>query len=143
MLDFLITPAYAQGQAAAQGGGMESLIFMILLFGILYFLLIRPQQKQVKQHKEMVSNLRRGDRVVTQGGIVGQIHRVDDNNEELIVEVGEVEVDNKVRKPVRMRVRRSAIGSVVDKSVPTEGEEKAEEKSEEKSEEKKDDEKSA
>ncbi|MEG3640502.1 preprotein translocase subunit YajC [Magnetococcus sp. PR-3] len=131
MLDFLIAPAYAQG-APSQGGGFESLIFMVLLFVMLYFLLIRPQQKQVKQHKEMVTNLTRGDRIMTSGGLIGKIHRVDEANDELTVEVGEVDIDGKNRKPVRLRLGRGNVAKVLDKTMPGEAEEKEEKEEENK-----------
>ena len=54
---------------------------LILIFGVFYILLIRPQQKKVKQHKEMLSNLKRGDKIVTSGGIIGTISKVADNRE--------------------------------------------------------------
>ena len=61
---------------------------LILIFVVFYFLLIRPQQRKVKQHKEMLSNLKRGDKIITSGGIIGTINKVSDNRE-LIVEVSE------------------------------------------------------
>jgi len=61
---------------------------LILIFVVFYFLLIRPQQRKVKQHKEMLSNLKRGDKIVTSGGIIGTINKVADNRE-LILEVAE------------------------------------------------------
>ena len=63
---------------------------LILIFAVFYFLLIRPQQRKVKQHKEMLSNLKRGDKIVTSGGIIGTINKVADNRELTI----EVEPDN-------------------------------------------------
>src|SRR3546814_2362725 len=85
----LISTAYAQ----AAGGGMAgfdlvSLLPLVLIFVVFYFLLIRPQQKKVKEHKAMVQALRRGDRVVTSGGIVGQVTKVL-NDAELQVEIAE------------------------------------------------------
>ncbi len=61
---------------------------LILIFAVFYFLLIRPQQRKVKQHKEMLSNLKRGDKIITSGGIIGTINKVTDNRE-LNVEVAE------------------------------------------------------
>ncbi|OUW95127.1 MAG: preprotein translocase subunit YajC [Pelagibacteraceae bacterium TMED237] len=61
---------------------------LILIFAVFYFLLIRPQQRKVKQHKEMLSNLKRGDKIITSGGIIGTINKVADNRE-LTVEVSE------------------------------------------------------
>ena len=61
---------------------------LILIFAVFYFLLIRPQQRKVKQHKEMLSNLKRGDKIITSGGIIGTITKVSDNRE-LTVEISE------------------------------------------------------
>ena len=69
------TPAYAQAAGGAMGA-VTSLMPLILIFAIMYFLLIRPQQKKLKEHKAMVEALRRGDQVLTQGGIVGKVVKV-------------------------------------------------------------------
>ena len=61
---------------------------LILIFAVFYFLLIRPQQRKVKQHKEMLSNLKRGDKIITSGGIIGTVNKVSDNRE-LTVEISE------------------------------------------------------
>jgi preprotein translocase subunit YajC len=82
----LISPAYAQ-DAAGGGGLLVQILPLILIFAIFYFLLIRPQQKKMKEHREMLSALKRGDRVVTGGGIVGTITRVRDDSDEMEVEV--------------------------------------------------------
>tara|TARA_B100001175_G_scaffold216434_1_gene183984 strand:+ start:419 stop:706 length:288 start_codon:yes stop_codon:yes gene_type:complete len=76
------------------GSGIGQFIPLILIFVIFYFFLIRPQQKKVKEHKLMVENLKRGDKVVTSGGIVGTIERVVDNDkvEVLISENTKVEI---------------------------------------------------
>jgi preprotein translocase subunit YajC len=76
----LISPAYAQG---ASGGSdfLLQLVPILLMFVIFYLLLLRPQQQRVKQHKEMVANLRRGDTVVTSGGIIGKVTKVRDDGE--------------------------------------------------------------
>lgn len=88
----MISVAYAMGQTggggAAQGaGGFTSFIPLILMFVIFYFLLIRPQQKKSKQHREMVNNVRKGDRIVTSGGIHGRITAVSDTT--LTVEISD------------------------------------------------------
>ncbi|NBB83790.1 MAG: preprotein translocase subunit YajC [Alphaproteobacteria bacterium] len=83
---------------------------LILIFVVFYFLLIRPQQKRMKEHREMLSNLRRGDRVVTGGGIIGQIVKVGDD--ELTVEIGE---------GMRVKVLRSTVSSVLSKPEPARG----------------------
>lgn len=98
----LISPAYAQ--AAGGGlGGFTSIVPLILIFVIMYFLLIRPQQKKVKQHRAMVEALRRGDQVQTQGGLIGRITKVKDD--------GEVEVE--IAPSVKVRVVRSTIAHVI------------------------------
>lgn len=73
----LISPAWAQAPAAAQGGGIESMLLILAMFGVLYFLMIRPQMKRAKEHKAMVDALQKGDEVVTAGGILGRISKVD------------------------------------------------------------------
>ena len=74
----LINPAYAQGTGAA-GGGFESMILIVLMFGVLYFLMIRPQMKRAKEHKTMIEALQKGDEVVTVGGVLGRITKVSEN----------------------------------------------------------------
>ena len=103
----LVTPAYAQ---AAGGGGsaIASFIPLILIFAIMYFLLIRPQQKKLKEHQPMVEALRRGDQVVTQGGIIGKVTKVKDD--------GEIEVE--IASGVKVRVVRSTVAQVLSKTEP-------------------------
>ena len=84
---------------------------LILIFVIMYFLLIRPQQKKLKEHKAMVDALRRGDQVVTQGGLIGKVAKVKDDNE--------VEVE--LAEGVKVRVVRSTIAQVLSKTEPAEG----------------------
>jgi preprotein translocase subunit YajC len=75
------TNAYAMaGGAAQQGGGsgMEGIVMLVIMFAIFYFLLIRPQQKRAKQHKELIENLKAGDQVVTAGGVHGKITAIQD-----------------------------------------------------------------
>ena len=88
--------------------GLESFIPIILIFVIMYFLLIRPQQKKIKEHKNMVENLRRGDQVLTQGGIVGKITKVKEGEE--------IEVE--LAKDVKVSVIRSTIVNVLSKTEP-------------------------
>ena len=109
----LVSTAHAAGGSGPEAA-MGNIIFMVALFAIFYFLLIRPQQKQAKAHKEMVANLARGDAVVTSGGLVGRIHRVEEDL--IILEVGDVEVGNKIFKPMRLRVRRSNVAEVTAKA---------------------------
>jgi preprotein translocase subunit YajC len=111
----LISVAHAEAAGGPAGGAaMGNIIFMVMLFAIFYFLLIRPQQKQQKAHKEMVANLRRGDTVVTNGGMLGKIHRVEDDI--VVIEVGEVETGNKTFRPMRVRLRRGSVSAVTAKS---------------------------
>ncbi len=105
----LITPAFAQGAPSA--GGTDILIQIvpfILIIVIMLFLIIRPQQRRVKEHQEMIKNVRRGDTVVTTGGIVGKVVKVVDDNE-LEVEIA----DN-----VRVRLVRTMISDVRTKGEP-------------------------
>ena len=89
-------------------GGIEQFIPLILIFAIMYFLLIRPQQKKVKEHAAMVAALRRGDQVVTQGGIIGKVAKVKED--------GELEVE--LADNVKVRVVQSTIATVVSKTEP-------------------------
>jgi len=114
----LISPAFAQAGGAGPGGlgGMESLLPFVLIAVVFYFLLIRPQQKRQKQHKEMISNLRRGDRVVTAGGIMGTISRV----------ISDTEVSVEIAPDVKVRVARATISDIVSKPEPAGGGEEPE-----------------
>jgi preprotein translocase subunit YajC len=89
-------------------GGLEQFIPLILIFAIMYFLLIRPQQKKVKEHQAMVAGLRRGDQVITQGGLIGKVTKVKDDNE-LEVELAE---------GVKVRVVQNTIAQVKSKTEP-------------------------
>jgi preprotein translocase subunit YajC len=111
-----ITPAYAQAATPAPGFDISFFVPLILIFVVFYFLLLRPQQKKVKQHKEMVAALRRGDKVVTQGGLIGTVQRVVSENE-LLVEVGE---------GVKVRLVRSAVSEVLSKTEPASAEKESE-----------------
>ena len=73
---------------------------LILIFAVFYFLLIRPQQKKVKEHKNMVQNLKRGDSIVTAGGIVGKIVKATENSEEITVEISKGVNVNMIRSMV-------------------------------------------
>lgn len=81
---------------------------LILIFAIMYFLLIRPQQKKVKEHAAMVEALRRGDQIVTQGGLIGKVSKVKEDNE--------VEVE--LAEGVKVRVVKSTIAQVLNKTEP-------------------------
>jgi preprotein translocase subunit YajC len=88
--------------------GIEQFVPLILIFGIMYFLLIRPQQKKLKNHQAMVAALRRGDQVVTQGGIIGKVVKVKDD--------GELEIE--IADGVKVRVIQSTIANVINKTEP-------------------------
>ncbi len=79
VLSFFISDAMAQTAGAGGQGGIMTFLPMIALFVIFYFLLIRPQQKRQKEHKNMVAGLAKGDEIVTMGGVLGKIIAVDDN----------------------------------------------------------------
>ena len=93
MLDFFISNAWAA--PAQQPASLMGFLPLIVLFAVFYFLLIRPQLKQAKQHKELVSSLNKGDEVVTNGGLLGKIKEVGDNF--VVVEIAK-ETDVKVQK---------------------------------------------
>ncbi|QQR70091.1 MAG: preprotein translocase subunit YajC [Alphaproteobacteria bacterium] len=119
-----VSPAWAQteshvgtetvipaGAPQPMGGGDKLMSFMPLLLILLlfYFILIRPQQKRAKDHQSMLDALRRGDRVVTSGGLIGSVVRLSGDNEEVTVELAE---------GVRVRVLRSAISEIRAKTEP-------------------------
>ncbi len=105
-----VSTAFAQSAAPAGGaaGGIEAFLPLILIFVVFYFMLIRPQQKRAKQHKEMLGNLRRGDRVVTSGGILGTVTKL----------VNDAEVAVEIAEGVRVRVLRATIAEIQSKSEP-------------------------
>jgi len=98
----LIDIAYAMGGAGGEGAaGFSGFIPIILMFVIFYFLLIRPQQKRQKEHRSMVSNLKKGDRIITSGGLYGRITGIDDTT--LTVEIAD---------KVRVKVARSNVSAM-------------------------------
>ncbi len=106
----LISPAYAQ--AGGFGGGSDlimSLAPLVLIFAVFYFLLIRPQQKKMKEHREMLANVRRNDRIVTNGGLVGTVTKVSDTDDLLTVEIA---------SGVKVQVVRGMIAEVRAKGQP-------------------------
>ncbi len=103
------TPAYAQAAGGAGGSGaLFQFLPLVLIFAIMYFLLIRPQQKKAKDHQKMVSELRRGDRVLTQGGILGKVSKVGEG--------AEIEVE--IAQGVKVQVVKSTISQVLSKTEP-------------------------
>lgn len=107
-----ISPAFAQDAAAAAPGGINAMLVqfgpLILIFIVFYFLLIRPQQKKAKAHREMLSNVRRGDRIVTSGGIIGTVTKAE----------GDAELQVEIADGVRIRVLRGAVSDVLAKTDP-------------------------
>ena len=105
----MITPAFAQSLG---GGGstdmLMSLVPFVLIFVIMWFLIIRPQQKRVKSHQELLKNVRRGDTVITSGGIVGKVSKV----------VDDAEVEVEIAEGVRVRLVKGMITDVRTKSEP-------------------------
>ena len=105
-----VTAAYAQDAAGAGGAGAAFASFMplILIFGIMYFLLIRPQQKKMKELKAIAEALRKGDQVLTQGGIIGKIHRVGDDGV----------LDVEIADGVKVKMLKHTIVQVMNKTEP-------------------------
>jgi len=102
-MGFFISDAYAQTSSAA-GPGMGDFLFLVVLFAVFYFLLIRPQQKRAKDQKKMVEALAKGDEVVTNGGLLGRITKAGDHF-----------INLEVADDVQVRVQRSAVASVMPK----------------------------
>ena len=100
----LINTAWAQGTGGPSGGGIESLVLIVLMFGVLYFLMIRPQMKRAKEHKTLLEALQKGDEVVAAGGMLGRITKINENYVTLEIS------DN-----VEVRVQRPAIQLVLPK----------------------------
>ena len=115
-----ISTAYAQATGIFDQNTLVQFLPLILIFVVFYFLLIRPQQRKAKDQKTMLDALRRGDRVVTGGGIIGTVARVD-NPEEVVVDIAE---------NVRVRVVRSTITTVLAKPDPAAAREAAKQKTE-------------
>jgi preprotein translocase subunit YajC len=117
----LISPAFAQGSGLFDSqGAMLQFLPLVLIFVVFYFLLIRPQQKKQREHQSMLQAVRRGDRVVTGGGIIGTVSQVA-GNDEVLVDIAE---------GVRVRVLKSTISSVLSKPDPAAAREAARQKEE-------------
>jgi preprotein translocase subunit YajC len=103
-----ITPAFAQSNPLGGDNMLISLLPFILIFVIMYFLILRPQQKRVKSHQEMVKNLRRGDTVITSGGLIGKVTKVVDDDQ--------IEVE--IAHDIRIRQMRQMVSEVRAKGEP-------------------------
>ncbi|MHB1058092.1 MAG: preprotein translocase subunit YajC [Rhodanobacter sp.] len=104
-MSFPISPVVAQAAAAQPaGGGMSMIIMMVVLFGLMYFMMIRPQMKRQKEHRALIAGLAKGDEVVTNGGIAG---RVD--------EVGETFITVEIAANVKVKVQKGAVQQVLPK----------------------------
>lgn len=110
----LISEAFAQSTSSGTGAAIGNIVFMFILLAIFYFLILRPQKKQAEALKQMIENLQRDDSVVTSGGMLGRIHRIDDDV--VVLDVGEVEVAPRSFKPVRVKIRKSTITAVTAKA---------------------------
>ncbi len=114
-----ISPAYAQAAAGDQTQGLTAFVPLILIFIIFYFLMIRPQQKKMKDHRAVLDAIRRGDRIVTNGGLVGLVTKVNAEERQLDVEIAE---------GVRVKVMRDMVATVLSKTEPVGKDDKAETK---------------
>lgn len=115
-----ITPAFAQAAGAGGNSGLSQLLqgplpLLLAFVLIFYFFIIRPQSKRAREHRDMVANLRRGDTVVTAGGIVGKVATVPDENEAVL----------EIADGVRVRIIKSTITDVRGKGKPVEAESKS------------------
>jgi preprotein translocase subunit YajC len=107
------TPAFAQAAGAGDTNNLlMSLLPFMLIFIIMYFLIIRPQQKKAKEHKELVKNIRRGDTVITSSGLVGKVTKVVDDDQ----------IEFEIADGVRVRQMRQMISIVRAKGEPAKGE---------------------
>ncbi len=105
-----VTQAYAATAApdgGLFGGTITGLLPIVLIFVIMYFLILRPQQQRQRQHREMIANVRRGDTIVTSGGLIGKVAKVDEN-----------EIQIEIAEETRVRIVRSMISEVRAKGEP-------------------------
>ena len=107
-----VSQAFAQGAGGTGGDLFAMIVPLILIMAVFWFLLIRPQQKRVKEHQELIQSIRRGDVVATTGGLIGKVARVVDDNEVLL----------EVADNVRMRFQKQAISEVRAKGEPVSAE---------------------
>jgi preprotein translocase subunit YajC len=105
-MTFPISPVIAQAAAAqpAAGGGLQMIIMMVVLFGLMYFMMIRPKMKRQKEHRTLIAGLAKGDEVVTNGGIAGRVE-----------EVGETFITVEIAANVKVKLQKSAVQQVLPK----------------------------
>ena len=107
------TPAYAQTAGAGDPmGGIVGLLPIVLIFVIFYFFLIRPQQKRAKEHAAMLEAVRKGDEVITSGGLIGKVRKVNEQADQ------PAELDVEIAKDVVVKVRRDMLATVKSKTEP-------------------------
>lgn len=104
MIDFFISAAQAADAAPSTEQNMMSILMLVVLFAVFYFLLIRPQQKRVKEHKALVEAVKKGDEVVTFGGVLGRV-----------TQVGDAFVDLEIATNVTVKVQKQSIANVMPK----------------------------
>ncbi|MEO7052546.1 MAG: preprotein translocase subunit YajC [Rhodanobacter sp.] len=103
-MNFPLSPVIAQAASPQSGGGMSMIIMMVVLFGLMYFMMIRPQMKRQKEHRALVSSLAKGDEVVTNGGMAGRVE-----------EVGETFITVEIATNVRVKLQKGAVQQVLPK----------------------------
>lgn len=103
-MEFFISDAMAQGEAGAGSSGFMGFIPLIIIFVVFYWLLMRPQMKRAKEHRQMLGTLSKNDEVVTSGGILGRVIKIDDNF-----------VNLEIAEGVRVKVQRNAVASLLPK----------------------------
>ena len=103
-MSFLIENAHAAAPAAGQGDPLSGMLFFVGMLALMYFLLIRPQQKRAKEHKKMVEAIAKGDEIVTNGGMLGKI-----------TEVGEQYISIEIANNIEVKLQRQAIATVLPK----------------------------
>ncbi|MCL1141589.1 preprotein translocase subunit YajC [Shewanella gaetbuli] len=85
-----ISNAYANAAGAPQGGGTMELVFMLVMFGLIfYFMIFRPQSKRVKEHKNLMASISKGDEVLTSGGILGKVTKISDENDYVLLAIND------------------------------------------------------
>ncbi len=105
-MSFFISNAHANAAAAPAAGGMDMIIMLVIFAVIFYFMIYRPQAKRVKEHKNLMSSLGKGDEVLTQGGVIGKITKISDEKDHIVIEIA---------ADVEIAVQKSAVTAVLPK----------------------------